>query len=79
MAWIRRAGFGKPAGGLSSLSANLERMWKGLTMKQEEVLVGALVSSARADMGRGVRREDILESLSRLIDAELYHRVRERL
>lgn len=48
-------------------------------MKQEEVLVGALVSSARADMGRGVRREDILESLSRLIDAELYRRVRERL
>lgn len=48
-------------------------------MKQDELLVNALVSSARADIGRGVRREDILKSLSSLIDADLYRRVRDRL
>lgn len=48
-------------------------------MKKEEVLINALVSSARIDMGRGVRKEDILASLSRLVDAELFCRVRERL
>ncbi len=47
-------------------------------MKQDELLVNALVSSARADIGRGVRREDILESLSSLVDADLYRRVRDR-
>ncbi|HSV97400.1 MAG TPA: hypothetical protein VLM75_10765 [Spirochaetota bacterium] len=48
-------------------------------MKQEELLVNALVSSARAEIGRGVRKEDILKSLASLVDSELYRRVRERL
>ena len=48
-------------------------------MKHEELLINALVSSAKNDMGRGVRKEDILASLSRLVDAELFRRVREPL
>ncbi len=48
-------------------------------MKQDELLVNALVSSARTDIGRGVRKEDILKSLSSLVDPELYRRVRDRL
>ncbi|MCU0845012.1 MAG: hypothetical protein MUC76_08820 [Spirochaetes bacterium] len=48
-------------------------------MKQEELLVNALVSSARSDIGRGIKKEDILKSLSSLVDSELYRKVRERL
>jgi len=42
-------------------------------------LANALVTAAREDIKKGVRREDILRSLSSLVSHELYSRVRDRL
>ena len=48
-------------------------------MAQEELLVNALVMTARNDIRRGVKREEILRSLSSLISRELFLKVLERL
>jgi hypothetical protein len=48
-------------------------------MAQDELLVNALVTFARNDMKHGMKKEDILNSLSRLINRDLFVKVKERL
>ncbi len=44
-----------------------------------DLYVNALVLAARYDIQRGAPREKVLNSLSRVIDRELFARLRERL
>jgi hypothetical protein len=48
-------------------------------MVNEELYINALVAAAKHDMGRGIRRDDILSSLSRILSRELFSRVNDRL
>jgi len=48
-------------------------------MANDELIVNALVVTARSDMKKGIRKEEILRSLSALISRDLFVKVRERL
>ena len=46
-------------------------------MDKEKILVEALVYTARYSKQRGVKREDILNSLGTLIDRKLFDKVKD--
>ncbi len=48
-------------------------------MANEELLVNALLITARNDIKRGIKKEEILLSLSSLVNRDLYTKVKERL
>ena len=48
-------------------------------MVNDELLVNALVVTARSDMKKGIQKDEILRSLSALINRDLFVKVRERL
>lgn len=45
----------------------------------EKFLVNAIVAAVRNDLSHGIKKDDILRSLSRVISKDLFMKVREQL
>ncbi len=50
-----------------------------MTYGMNEKYINAIVTAARYDIQRGAGREQVLNSLSRVVDRDLFLQVRERL
>ncbi|MFC1668801.1 hypothetical protein ACFL20_00290 [Spirochaetota bacterium] len=47
-------------------------------MENKEAAINAILSAARFDMNKGMNKKDILKSLSRLIDGDMFNEVVKR-
>lgn len=48
-------------------------------MGHEKNIIKSLVIAARLDLKRGIKREDILNSLSNLLSRELFNKVKDKI
>ncbi|HNR88053.1 MAG TPA: hypothetical protein PKM65_06910 [Spirochaetota bacterium] len=45
----------------------------------DQLVINALVTAAKQDLSRGIKREDLLQSLANVVSGDIYRKIKDRI